>query len=116
MHRRELHIPRPCPASWEAMQGDDTRRFCTSCQKHVHNLSALSEAEAVRLLSQRAPGTLCIQFTADASGQVLFAPRRTFALRRKAQPLVAGVAGSLLAACAAPVDGVERADSPYDAG
>lgn len=98
------------------MQGDATRRFCASCEKHVHDLSALSEAEARSLLQNAQHGSLCVQYTADASGQVQFAPARTFALRRKARPLLAGVAGSLLAACAAPVDGALPGELAYDGG
>ena len=31
------------------MRGDDTRRFCDQCQKHVHNISAVTPAERTRL-------------------------------------------------------------------
>lgn len=40
-----LIIRQPCSMDWNAMSGDDTRRFCDQCGCHVHNLSALTSAE-----------------------------------------------------------------------
>ena len=45
------------------MTGDDKCRFCSQCQLHVHNLSAMAPAESVALLSGR--GTRhCLAFYA----------------------------------------------------
>jgi hypothetical protein len=38
-------ITRPCTADWEQMVGDDRKRFCEQCGKHVHNVSAMTRAE-----------------------------------------------------------------------
>ena len=38
-------ITKPCTADWDQMRGDDQRRFCEHCQKHVHNVSAMSQRE-----------------------------------------------------------------------
>ncbi len=43
-------ISKPCPADWDAMTGDAKRRFCEHCRLHVHNLTAMDEAERVALL------------------------------------------------------------------
>ena len=43
-----------CPKSWENMSGDATQRFCSYCEKHVHNLEALSVSERLALLSSPA--------------------------------------------------------------
>ena len=45
-----VEISEPCRADWDAMPGNDRKRFCNVCQKHVHNLSALSAPEAAGLL------------------------------------------------------------------
>jgi hypothetical protein len=37
----EIEIATPCPASWEAMTGDDRSRFCGQCRLNVYNLSAM---------------------------------------------------------------------------
>jgi len=56
-------ISQPCYQDWDAMEGDDKRRFCDQCQLHVHNLSAMSPAEQQALLSQRRPRQ-CIAYVA----------------------------------------------------
>ena len=38
-------ITKPCSANWDKMRGDDKRRFCEHCQKHVHNVSAMNQSE-----------------------------------------------------------------------
>jgi len=107
MHRRDVPIARPCDAVWEEMEGDAFRRFCRSCHKHVHDLSALDELEARRLLDAAGSVSLCVQYRTDATGRLLFHEPPPVALRRSRRGAViaAGLAGSLAAACAAPVDG-----------
>ena len=39
-----------CPATWDSMAGDETCRFCTHCQREVHNLNALDAADRAALL------------------------------------------------------------------
>jgi len=114
MDTRDLPIPRPCDASWDEMEGDAVRRFCRKCEKHVHNLSALTEDEARRLLAAERPGRLCVQYAARPDGEIVFGWSAPIPLRRRPRgpAVVAGVAGSLLAACAAPADG-DVAGDPY---
>jgi hypothetical protein len=38
-------IKEQCTADWDRMRGDDKRRFCEHCQRFVHNISAISQAE-----------------------------------------------------------------------
>ena len=66
----KLTIPEPCHADWATMSGDERKRFCGACKKHVHDLSELTEAEATTLLKE--PGT-CTRFRTDAAGEVIFA-------------------------------------------
>ena len=100
------------------MQGDAARRFCFTCEKHVHNLSALSEGEARRLLTAAQPGRLCVQYAADADGHVLFRSKIGMAPRRRVPSgaIAAGVASGLLAACAAPIDDEPDAYVSNDGG
>jgi hypothetical protein len=71
MRRESLPIAQPCDADWEQMDGDESVRFCHRCAKHVHNLSAMSEADARALV---ATSERCIRYTHDA-GRVRFAGR-----------------------------------------
>lgn len=49
----QVTIPAPCSADWNRMSGDDRERFCESCGKHVHNLSAMGP-DAIRSLAAKA--------------------------------------------------------------
>jgi hypothetical protein len=44
-----IQVNKPCPADWNQMAGDDSRRFCTHCQKFVHNLSAMPSDSSVKM-------------------------------------------------------------------
>jgi len=96
MRRHELPIDEPCLEDWDTMEGNALRRFCRKCDKHVHNLSAMTEPQA-RALLRRAPG-ICVNYASTTDGQVLFAKRRAVVRL----PVLAGVGGALLAACASP--------------
>lgn len=50
------------------MRGDDRVRFCAHCQRHVHDLSAMTEDEATRLICDQA-GELCVRYSRDAKGR-----------------------------------------------
>ena len=65
-----ISVKMPCPASWDAMAGDERSRFCEHCGLHVHNLSQMTLDEAQRLVCERA-GRLCVRFERDAAGRVL---------------------------------------------
>ena len=62
-----IRVREPCHESWEAMTGDDTRRFCNGCQRYVHNLSAMPREEAERLVCEAA-GRLCVRYQAGSDG------------------------------------------------
>jgi hypothetical protein len=60
------------------MTGDGASRFCTHCQKHVHNLSAMRADDAQRLICNSA-GPLCIAYVPDDRGApttLAYAPQR----------------------------------------
>jgi hypothetical protein len=85
----QLAIQSPCSADWAAMDGTETRRFCLSCNKAVHNLSAMAPCEAEALLARPGPAP-CVRFLRRRDGSIVFDLARAAAL--------AGVAS--LAACA----------------
>jgi hypothetical protein len=67
-----LRIASPCPARWEDMAGDDRTRFCSQCQLHVHNLSAMTAEEAAAfVVDARSRGRGCVRFYRRADGTVL---------------------------------------------
>ena len=66
---KQVRVAEPCPMSWHTMDGDDQRRFCAHCNRHVHNLSAIPEDEAQRLICESA-GRLCIAYVPNVTGGV----------------------------------------------
>ena len=91
MQRDEAPIRTPCSADWDAMTGDEARRFCSLCDKHVHNLSAMTEADARGVVAQK---DVCVRYTVNPRTQRIRhrAPRR-FAIRAAAAAtLTAGLA------------------------
>ncbi|MDP2307220.1 MAG: hypothetical protein Q8P18_14435 [Pseudomonadota bacterium] len=87
----QLAIQSPCSASWAKMDGTDTRRFCVSCEKAVHNLSAMAPCEAEALLASPGPAP-CVRFLRRGDGSIVFNLARAAAL----------AATSALVACGAP--------------
>ncbi len=62
----QLSIKEPCHADWNAMTGDQSKRFCTGCQKHVHNLDTLTQPQIDALFEESA-GKLCVRYTPPAA-------------------------------------------------
>jgi hypothetical protein len=67
-----ITIPTHCPVPWEEMEGDDRTRHCAKCQERVHDVAALTPAEAVELLSS--PGkSPCLRIYRRTDGRVMTA-------------------------------------------
>jgi hypothetical protein len=106
MRMSSLRIEDPCHENWDAMHAQGARRFCDQCQKNVHDLSAMTEAEARALLASRSEGRLCVRYTVDASGTIRFRTPAPIvpasALRRRgpaARLVPAAAIAMALAAC-----------------
>lgn len=93
-----IQVETPCTADWESMRGGDRVRFCDHCQKNVHNLSAMTEDEATRLVCEQA-GELCVRYSRDAKGRTATLDYQPTPKRRMAWPLWAFV-GAAAAVCA----------------
>lgn len=93
-------IASPCSADWSAMEGDDRVRFCQQCQKHVYDLSALSTADAERLLRET-EGELCARLARRADGTVLTGDCPIGASRRRGRTWGLLVGGIVVATAAA---------------
>jgi hypothetical protein len=80
-----INVARPCTADWNQMEGDEKRRFCEHCQKHVYYLGAMPEDEAERLICQRA-GSMCVRFARDPETNAVmtlnYAPKKQYSRRR----------------------------------
>lgn len=74
----QIRISKPCPARWEDMRGDDVRRFCSLCNLHVTNLSAMTSEQAEAFIAsaserQEGPGgeRVCVRLFRRADGTVI---------------------------------------------
>ncbi|WAS98185.1 hypothetical protein [Nannocystis punicea] len=102
MHSRNVEIKSPCHESWDAMHGDDERRFCDVCAKHVHNLSAMSRQAATDLLQTHKGEHLCVRYSNQEDGRIAF--RDTVPVSRL-RPVRTAFAAMMLAACTPYGDG-----------
>lgn len=84
-----------CTADWEKMRGNDKRRFCEHCQKYVHNISAMSEAER-EVLARPENMRECVFYSRRADGEV--ADLRFLARLRRWFPFLRLVGWSALVA------------------
>lgn len=64
-----LKIVRPCTADWNAMAGDERKRFCEQCGKHVFNLSAMTGPEG-KAFAEETQGRECVAYVQSAEGTI----------------------------------------------
>ena len=65
-----LKVASPCSQDWDAMMGNERKRFCGECKLNVYNLSGMTKTEAENLL-HNSEGRLCVRFYKRADGTVL---------------------------------------------
>ncbi|HSS48844.1 MAG TPA: carboxypeptidase-like regulatory domain-containing protein [Thermoanaerobaculia bacterium] len=99
--RDRLAIASPCQESWQAMGGDERTRFCSRCQKHVHDLAAL-EAREIDALIEATQGRFCARITRDRFGRMVTREpdvppfhRTTLSVRRSSPAVAAVVAAAV---------------------
>ena len=83
-------IPTPCEVPWESMAGGSDIRFCSRCSKHVYNLSALTRAEAIRLLESEAGA--CVRYYERPDGTLLTSDCPVGRTKRRIRRVLAGAA------------------------
>lgn len=87
----EIRVAAPCRADWNAMQGNDTTRYCSTCEKNVYNISMMSRAQAMELIKEK-EGQLCVRFARRRDGTLITdnCPVGMKVARRPLQFLAAG--------------------------
>jgi hypothetical protein len=68
----ELEIAKPCQQSWGEMNGSATARHCSSCNKSVHNLAAMSTRGIADLIAE-SDGHLCARIMRRPDGSIVTA-------------------------------------------
>src|SRR5436309_1635921 len=100
-----------CPLDWDELTGDDRVRYCSMCGQDVLNLSALTRAEAERVVANPAVG--CIRLLRRADGTAVTADPPEYGGR--AVRLLAGVAAAILLAITAGCSDTAPAPAKPDA-
>lgn len=67
---QRAHVASPCNASWDQMEGDEKRRFCFQCRKHVYDFSKMDSGEVEQLLMSE---SVCGQIWKRSDGHVITA-------------------------------------------
>ena len=65
-----IRIASPCSADWNAMAGDERKRFCGDCKLSVYNLSGMTRYDAENLL-RLSEGRLCVRYFKRPDGTIL---------------------------------------------
>ncbi len=65
-----IRVASPCSADWNAMDGDERKRFCGDCKLHVYNLSGMTRYDAENLL-RLSEGRLCVRYFKRPDGTIL---------------------------------------------
>lgn len=67
-----LTIATPCDMSWEEMAGDDRKRFCGECRKHVYDIASMTSDEVADLLGD-GMNLPCVRLYRRQNGRVMTA-------------------------------------------
>lgn len=67
---KNISVASPCSQDWNAMIGNERKRYCGDCKLNVYNLSGMSRTEAENLIID-SEGRLCVRFYRRADGSIL---------------------------------------------
>lgn len=92
-----VRIAAPCHADWDSMTGTERARFCSSCNLHVYNLSAMTRTEAECLVVE-SEGRLCVHFYRRSDGTILTqnCPVGVQRLKQRAQRMATATISAVL--------------------
>lgn len=95
-----LTIASPCSEDWNAMNGNDRVRFCSHCEKSVHNLSEMTRSEALMLV-KKSQGRLCVRYYPSPTETVQTLPLHS--IKRRASRIAAGAFTATLSLCSSAI-------------
>ena len=98
-----LSVREPCPMRWSELHGAGDVRDCASCAHTVHDISAVTRAQARAFLRGR-EGRTCVTFVRRPDGSPWFRGERWLPEGMTRRAAAAWLAAAGLAACAADVE------------
>jgi Carboxypeptidase regulatory-like domain len=79
----KIDVKTPCHESWDEMSGNETVRFCSHCEKSVHDISAMTRQKAEKLV-KKSNGNLCVRYVKTPTGKLVTSPPKFTQIRRNA--------------------------------
>ena len=73
---KDIQIPKPCSVEYDLLPGNETKRFCGSCEKHVYDFRGKDEAYLNQVFQQT--GKVCGVYYADQIQPSALNPKRSF--------------------------------------
>lgn len=90
----KIEVATPCAEKWSEMRGTERIRFCSHCDLHVNNLSAMTRKEALKLVRESS-GRICVRYVKNPqTNQPIFRDKLYQISRRTG--IAAGVLGASL--------------------
>ena len=71
----KLSLRSPCPVRPTLTSVGDKTSACAQCNKHVHHLTRMTEAEGKAVVERAKTEDTCVRYVSDRSGNVVFAPK-----------------------------------------
>ncbi len=75
LHGRQLPVLAHCDRFVGSEATAEREAYCTSCSKHVHDLSRMTEREVIRFLARHLDEDVCISYRMRPDGALELAPR-----------------------------------------
>lgn len=103
------YIPKPCHENWNAMTGNEQKKFCDKCACSVHNLTGMNHDQIMNLKTELG-GNLCGVFQTQTKASPENKPTKRRVHLRKSLLISASISSLALAACDSEKDDLKASD------
>jgi hypothetical protein len=83
-----FQITSPCTQDWDSMVGNDQIRFCTHCQRSVHDFSTMNRKQIKRLVA-KSKGQLCVRYS-TVNPRPIITPPVLYKIGKRTSKIAAG--------------------------
>ncbi len=108
----KLKVASPCQADWDAMTGDEAKRFCGACKQDVYQLSNMSTEQVEELLATNKGLRICGRFYQRADGTILTKDCSVGVSKKRKRRVVKLVGAAALSASAVGIGLRSQSSSP----
>lgn len=112
-----MQVAAPCDVNWDRMSGDERVRLCKNCGLHVYNISSMTRAEAMSLISNT-EGRICVKIYRRTDGTLLTkdCPTGIRAVRKRVARVVSAGFAVALSLCSIAIGQTRKQDGKADSG